>query len=100
MGAFAALGLLLTAPHGAAAVLPPRTAVTRKLQKWRCINQDCEPYIYDPALGAENLNDEANPIPPGVAFDELPDDWVCPVCGDPKDLFLPLGEWVTVERVL
>lgn len=33
-------------------------------------------YIYDPAKG-----DPSSGIPPGVAFDDLPEDWVCPVCG-------------------
>ena len=23
----------------------------------------------------------------GVPFDELPDDWVCPICGQPKSVF-------------
>jgi rubredoxin len=39
-------------------------------------------YIYDPALG-----DEDNGIPPGTPFENLPDSWVCPVCGAGKDLF-------------
>ena len=40
-------------------------------------------YTYDPALG-----DPANGIAPGTRFEDLPDDWVCPVCGSPKDVFL------------
>ncbi len=24
-----------------------------------------------------------------VKFEDLPDDWVCPVCGDPKSEFSP-----------
>lgn len=39
-------------------------------------------YIYDPTVG-----DEAGGIPPGVAFDDLPDDWVCPECFAPTDDF-------------
>ena len=46
----------------------------------------CE-YIYDPALG-----DEENGIPAGTAFEDLPDDWVCPDCGEAKDEFLPLED--------
>ena len=42
-------------------------------------------YIYDPAKG-----DEMNDIPAGVAFEELPDDWVCPLCYATKDVFDPL----------
>lgn len=42
-------------------------------------------YIYDPAEG-----DPVGGIPTGVAFDALPDTWVCPVCGATKDLFEPI----------
>ena len=41
-------------------------------------------YVYDPALG-----DPENDIAPGTGFDDLPDDWVCPVCGADKDQFEP-----------
>jgi len=41
-------------------------------------------YVYDPEIG-----DEDNDIPPGVAFEDLPDDWTCPVCGAGKDSFSP-----------
>jgi flavin reductase (DIM6/NTAB) family NADH-FMN oxidoreductase RutF/rubredoxin len=39
-------------------------------------------YKYDPAEG-----DPENDIEPGTPFEELPDDWVCPVCGAGKDAF-------------
>jgi len=39
-------------------------------------------YIYDPALG-----DPENGIAAGTAFKDIPDDWVCPVCGADKDQF-------------
>ena len=39
-------------------------------------------YIYDPAKG-----DPDNGVDPGTAFENLPDDWVCPVCGAEKDAF-------------
>jgi len=39
-------------------------------------------YIYDPAVG-----DPGSGIPPGTAFEDLPDDWVCPMCGVGKDEF-------------
>ena len=32
-------------------------------------------FIYDPAKG-----DPMNEIPPGTAFDDLPEEWVCPMC--------------------
>lgn len=39
-------------------------------------------YIYDPADG-----DEDGGIEPGTAFEDLPEDWECPVCGAPKSDF-------------
>ncbi|MEW6720239.1 MAG: rubredoxin [Thermodesulfobacteriota bacterium] len=39
-------------------------------------------YIYDPAKGDPN-----NGVPPGTAFDNLPADWVCPLCGVGKEDF-------------
>jgi rubredoxin len=42
-------------------------------------------YIYDPAKG-----DPENDIPPGTAFEQLPEDWVCPECGVPKTQFSAL----------
>lgn len=39
-------------------------------------------YVYDPATG-----DPDNNIAPGTAFDDIPDDWVCPVCGAGKSDF-------------
>lgn len=44
----------------------------------------CDPcgWVYDPAEG-----DPDGGIEPGVAFEDLPEDYVCPVCGATKDLF-------------
>lgn len=39
-------------------------------------------YIYDPAFG-----DPDNGIAVGTDFKDFPDDWVCPVCGAPKEMF-------------
>ena len=39
-------------------------------------------YVYDPEEG-----DPDNGIDPGTPFDDLPDDWVCPVCGATRDQF-------------
>jgi rubredoxin len=39
-------------------------------------------YVYDPAEG-----DPDNGIEPGTKFDDLPDDWECPVCGAGKSDF-------------
>ena len=39
-------------------------------------------YEYDPAEG-----DHDNGIPPGTPFEDLPDDWECPICGAGKEDF-------------
>lgn len=39
-------------------------------------------YVYDPAEG-----DADGGIEPGTAFEDLPEDWVCPICGASKDDF-------------
>lgn len=41
-------------------------------------------YVYDPEVG-----DPDGGIEPGTAFEDIPDDWVCPVCGVGKDQFSP-----------
>lgn len=40
-------------------------------------------YVYDPAIG-----DEENGIDPGTLFNKLPEDWICPLCGEEKDQFI------------
>ncbi len=40
-------------------------------------------YVYDPAVG-----DDEGDVSPGTSFDDIPDDWVCPVCGVGKDDFV------------
>ena len=49
----------------------------------------CDPcvYIYDPEVG-----DPDSGIEPGTAFEDIPDDWVCPICGVGKDLFSVIEE--------
>jgi rubredoxin len=42
-------------------------------------------YIYDPAEG-----DPDGKISPGTPFEQLPADWVCPMCGASKDSFSPM----------
>ena len=41
-------------------------------------------YVYDPEVG-----DDMADIPAGTSFEDLPEDWVCPECGAPKDMFDP-----------
>jgi len=44
-------------------------------------------YIYDPEKGDPTQN-----IPPGTPFEDLPEDWKCPICGAGKNLFEKLKE--------
>ena len=50
------------------------------MQKWKCTICD---YVYDPAEG-----DFGNGVAPGTPFEEIPDEWVCPICAVGKDLFV------------
>lgn len=43
------------------------------MPKYRCVICD---YIYNPAEG-----DPGNGVAPGTAFEDLPGDWCCPLCG-------------------
>jgi flavin reductase (DIM6/NTAB) family NADH-FMN oxidoreductase RutF/rubredoxin len=47
--------------------------------KWECTV--CG-YVYDPAVG-----DPDGGVKPGTAFEDIPDDWTCPVCGASKSEF-------------
>jgi rubredoxin len=49
------------------------------MKKYVCIPCD---WVYDPSIG-----DPDGGIAPGTEFDDIPDDWVCPVCGVGKDDF-------------
>ena len=39
-------------------------------------------YVYDPEVGEPDNN-----INPGTSFQDIPEDWVCPLCGVGKDQF-------------
>lgn len=54
------------------------------MKKYRCV--PCG-WIYDPA---EGMPDDG--IAPGTAFDDIPDDFVCPVCGVTKEDFEAIDE--------
>ena len=54
-----------------------------KLARYKC--SVCG-YIYDPEKG-----DPESDTPPGTAFEDLPDDWTCPVCGAAKSEFEKMG---------
>jgi rubredoxin len=61
--------------------LPCRAVSTATTQQWIC--ESCG-FIYDPAEG-----DPDGGVPPGTAFEDIPGDWVCPVCGARKKDFEP-----------
>lgn len=39
-------------------------------------------YVYDPEVG-----DEENGVAPGTSFEDIPEDWLCPLCAVGKDQF-------------
>jgi flavin reductase (DIM6/NTAB) family NADH-FMN oxidoreductase RutF/rubredoxin len=49
------------------------------MTKYQC---DVCGYVYDPEAG-----DPDNGVAPGTRFEDVPDDWTCPVCGASKDQF-------------
>jgi rubredoxin len=49
------------------------------LEQWICT---CCGYMYDPEAG-----DPEHGISPGTAFEDLPEDWRCPVCVALKQAF-------------
>jgi flavin reductase (DIM6/NTAB) family NADH-FMN oxidoreductase RutF/rubredoxin len=53
-----------------------------KFKKFKCTA--CG-YVYD-----EEAGDPSNGIDPGTSFADLPDDWVCPVCGTEKEDFIEI----------
>ena len=50
-----------------------------RIGNWKCTVCD---YVYIPEFG-----DPERGIPPGTPFEELPDSWTCPDCGEPKSVF-------------
>ena len=54
------------------------------MSKYQC---DLCSYVYDPGKG-----DPDNGVAPGTAFENLPEDWVCPDCGAEKTDFSPLEQ--------
>ncbi|MBN2694743.1 rubredoxin [bacterium] len=49
------------------------------MSKWMCI--PCG-YIYDPEIG-----DPDSGVAAGTSFEDLPEDWSCPLCGVGKEDF-------------
>jgi len=73
-----------TTPKTAPSYIEERKEAVPKVVKYKCIV--CG-YIYDPESG-----DPDGGIKPGTPFEEIPDDWVCPVCGASKDQFKKIEE--------
>lgn len=68
-----------TTPKSAPSYVEEKKEEKSEMAKYKCIV--CG-YIYDPAVG-----DSDGGIKAGTPFEELPDNWVCPVCGASKDQF-------------
>ncbi len=51
----------------------------KDMEKWVCVV--CG-YVYDPEVG-----DPDSGIAPGTSFEDIPEDWVCPLCAVGKDQF-------------
>lgn len=51
------------------------------MQRWKCTVCD---YVYDPTEG-----DQVNEVPPQVPFEDLLEDWNCPICKTGKSFFEP-----------
>ena len=54
------------------------------MKKYRCTVCD---WVYDPEVG-----DPDGGIAPGTAFEDIPDDWSCPLCGVTKADFEEIEE--------
>ena len=54
-------------------------------EMWQCQTLNCG-YIYNPDKG-----DRKGKIPKGKLFEDLRDEWKCPICGASKKAFRPLG---------
>ena len=66
---------------------PPGDTMNCDLIKKETITMDkyvCDicGYVYDPELG-----DPDNGVAPGTPWEEVPEDWTCPLCGVGKDQF-------------
>jgi flavin reductase (DIM6/NTAB) family NADH-FMN oxidoreductase RutF/rubredoxin len=73
-----------TTPKTAPSYVEERKETVSKMAKYKC--SVCG-YVYDPELG-----DPDGGIKPGTPFEQIPDGWVCPVCGASKDQFEKVEE--------
>jgi len=57
------------------------------MQRWMC--EACG-YVYDPGAGAgADGDDDRDELPHGIAFEDVPETWRCPVCAAVKADFIP-----------
>lgn len=66
-------------PKAAATYIEEKKEVIANMGEYRCTV--CG-YIYDPKQGDPDGN-----VKPGTPFEDIPDDWVCPICGVAKSEF-------------
>jgi rubredoxin len=52
------------------------------MKKYKCII--CG-HVYDPEEGDPHTN-----TPPGTSFEDLPDDWMCPICRVGKEYYVAM----------
>ncbi|MEB3219066.1 MAG: rubrerythrin family protein [Nostocales cyanobacterium 94392] len=64
--------------------LPKKAGNDPATQKWIC--RQCS-MIYDPVVG-----DPDSGIVAGTAFEDIPEDWHCPICNATKKTFVPYEE--------
>ena len=72
-----------TTPGTAPGYIEEKKEVKSEMDKYEC--SVCG-WVYDPELG-----DPDGGIGPGTPFADIPDDWVCPVCGATRDEFERIG---------
>ena len=53
--------------------------IMAEFKKYRC--QECE-HVYD-----EEQGDPDSGLAPGTLWEDIPEDWACPICGAPKSFF-------------
>jgi rubredoxin len=73
-----------TTPKSAPSYHKEKNEEVSRMAKYRCTV--CG-YIYDPQAG-----DPDGGVKPGTPFEQIPDSWVCPVCGASKDQFEKVEE--------
>ena len=77
---------------------PPRVkmrkaTVLKDASHWtRYVCNGCG-YEYDPGFG-----DEEGGISPGTTFEALPEEWICPICGEEKTAFVEVEKYSSKEE--